>query len=147
MALVDTLELLPRTPKYCPAFHHLKRRFNNLSTELLRAVDDTSGAWWQILDQPNREGNYIESSGSAMFVYSLLKGARLGFLSERNDLTKVATRAYEYVVDNFVVSNGDGTLGYNGTVAVCSLNSTATYEVSFCFKSMSQKWLRCMGRC
>ena len=100
---------------------------------------------WQILDQPGREGNYIESSGSAMFVYALLKGLRLGYLSNhveisvnatgiaqdsRSSLTKLATRAYSYIVQNFVVNNGNGTLGYNGTVSVCSLNSTASYDVS-----------------
>ncbi|CAO2652668.1 Nn.00g009510.m01.CDS01 [Neocucurbitaria sp. VM-36] len=42
--------------------------------------------------------------------------------------TDVAVKAYEYVRDTFVVNNSNGTLGWNGTVGVCSLNSTATYE-------------------
>jgi rhamnogalacturonyl hydrolase YesR len=128
MALVDTLELLPKTPKYAAALYSIRLLFRDLAASLLRAVDSRSGAWWQILDQPGREGNYIESSGSAMFIYSLLKGTRLGFLPEM-DVNRVARRAYEYIVDRFVFENENGTLGYNGTVAVCSLNSTATYEV------------------
>ena len=55
------------------------------------------------------------------------RGSRLGYLPHYE---KVAAKAYEYIVDNFVVNNHNGTLGYNGTVAVCSLNSTASYEVS-----------------
>jgi len=79
------------------------------------------------MNWPGRAGNYIESSGSAMFTYALYKGARLGFLN--GSVVQVASRAYEYLVDEFVVREANGTLSWNGTVAVCSLNSTASYEV------------------
>ncbi|KAF2651177.1 glycoside hydrolase family 105 protein [Lophiostoma macrostomum CBS 122681] len=127
MALVDTLELLPNTERYSDARGTLLRHFRDLSAALVRAVDPKSGAWWQILDQPERDGNYIESSGSAMFTYSLLRGARLGYIPSEPS-TAVAIRAYEYIVHNFVVDQGNSTLGYTGTVSVCSLNSTASYE-------------------
>jgi len=82
-----------------------------------------------------------------------LKGLRLGYLSNhveigvnatrlaqdsRPSLTKLATRAYSYIVQNFVVNNGNSTLGYNGTVSVCSLNSTASYDVSLTGVSSSK---------
>jgi rhamnogalacturonyl hydrolase YesR len=129
MALVDTLEILPR--KTHPSdWALLRARFRQLAGALRTAADPASGAWWQLLDQPGRAGNYIESSGSAMFVYSLLKGVRLGYLDNGVPAyTDVAARAYNYITDTFVVNNGNGTLGYNGTVSVCSLNSTASYEV------------------
>ncbi|KAJ7196067.1 Six-hairpin glycosidase-like protein [Mycena pura] len=130
MALVDTLEILPRQT-HPRDWARLRARFCALAGALRKAVDATSGAWWQLLDQPGRAGNYIESSGSAMFVYALLKGVRLGYLENGGvpAYTDVAARAYNYITDTFVVHNGtDGTLGYNGTVSVCSLNSTASYE-------------------
>ncbi|KAJ7778495.1 Six-hairpin glycosidase-like protein [Mycena metata] len=129
MAYVDTLEILPR---HLPEWALLQSRFRRLASALRNAADATTGAWWQLLDQPGRAGNYIESSGSAMFTYALLKGVRLGYLENNaggvSAYTDVATRAYEYIANTFVVNNGNGTLGYNGTVAVCSLNSTASYE-------------------
>lgn len=137
MALVDTLEALPGG-RQSAAWTHLEERFEQLAGAVVKAVDEKSGAWWQVLDQPGREGNYIESSGSAMFVYSLLKGVRLGYLRREERWTAVAARAYEYVVDNFVVDNRNGTTGYNGTVAVCSLNSTASYEVGAVFWSFAR---------
>lgn len=130
MAMVDTLEILSQK-KYKVAQYQLELRFNDLASALSHAVDSSTGAWWQVLDQPRRTGNYIESSASAMFAYSLLKGVRLGYLPPSH--TAVAKRAYEYVVDEFVVDSGNGTLGYNGTVGVCSLNSTASYEVGVYF--------------
>lgn len=132
MALVDTLEVLPdhhQTRKYRKP---LLQKFRYLVSAVIQALDPGTGAWWQVLDQPGREGNYIESSGSAMFVYALLKGARLGYLKPGNSSavsTQVAKRAYTYLGNTFVVHEADGMLGYNGTVAVCSLNSTASYEV------------------
>lgn len=126
MALVDTLEILS---PYCylPQWEKLKSKFEWLSSALVKAVDPVSGAWWQILNAPGREENYIESSGSSMFVYALLKGERLGWI---NGVRDVGTKAYGYIVESFVDNFHNGTLGWNGTVTVCSLNSTASYEVS-----------------
>jgi hypothetical protein len=135
MALVDTLTILP--PSAAVAHAWLVSHFRALMKSVVEAVDEKSGAWWQVMDQPGREGNYVESSGSAMFVYSLLKGVRSGYLDGNGtgdddtdcEYERVAKRAHGYLVDTFVVHNGNGTLGWNGTVGVCSLNSTATYEV------------------
>jgi rhamnogalacturonyl hydrolase YesR len=146
MALVDTLELLlptptPATRGHCsgssslaPYAAHVRRMFQSLAPALAAAADPATGAWWQVLDRPGDAGNYIESSGSAMFAYALLKGARLGYLEGvLANATVVGVRARQYLTDTFVVDNGNGTLGYNGTVSVCSLNSTASYEVNWGF--------------
>ena len=141
MALIDTLELLPANASH--AHQYIGSRFQQLMPAIVAAADGETGAWWQVMDQPGEEGNYLESSASSMFVYSLLKGVRLGALStdaawngtasyssKQTAYVDVAKRAYEYIADAFVVYNGNGTLGWNGTVGVCSLNSTASYEVS-----------------
>jgi rhamnogalacturonyl hydrolase YesR len=141
MALIDTLELLPETASH--ARQYVQGRFQQLMPAVVAAADGKTGAWWQVMDRPGEEGNYLESSASSMFVYALLKGVRMGALSTHVVLNgtalynggqaayvDVAKRAYEYIADTFVVHNGNGTLGWNGTVGVCSLNSTASYEVS-----------------
>lgn len=130
MALVDTLEALPNRRETRRYRVPLLQKFQSLASAVVRAADPDTGAWWQVLDQPGREGNYIESSGSAMFAYALLKAARLGYSPGNMSavLPEVAKKAYEYLSSTFVVHEADGSLGYNGTVAVCSLNSTASYE-------------------
>ncbi|KAK5628277.1 hypothetical protein RRF57_003992 [Xylaria bambusicola] len=130
MALVDTLEILEKENaphKYRKAF---LEKFQTLMPAVVKAVDKCTGGWWQVIDQPRREGNYIESSGTAMFAYSLLKGSRLGYLPHKFTpaAKKVAIRAQKYLTKHFVVEEADGTVGYNGTVSVCSLNSTASYD-------------------
>ncbi|ESK88399.1 cell wall glycosyl hydrolase [Moniliophthora roreri MCA 2997] len=147
MALVDTLEYLNiwaqsgmLSGDALVGWPDLQEKFKCLVDALVKNVDQPSGGWWQVIDEPGKEGNYIESSGTAMFVYSLFKGSRLGYLQDGTNATQkvdnknasrytdVAGKAYEMLVDRFVVKNGNGTLGWNGTVTVCSLNSTASYE-------------------
>jgi len=80
MALVDTFE-------HFPAEHRgrgeLTRMLGELSGALLAVRDERSGLWWQVPDQGDRDGNYLEASGSAMIAYAWAKGARLGMLKPR----------------------------------------------------------------
>lgn len=103
-----------------------------LSAALVPFADKDTGAWWQLPTFPGREGNFLESSSTALFVFSLLKGSRMGVVpggrGKGGAVALAALRAYNYTLDSFVARYGNGTLGFNGTVAVCSLNSTATYE-------------------
>lgn len=139
MALVDTLELLSvdvvgnGAPPPPPIVLHdeLLGMFQSLAPAVVSFADKDSGGWFQVVDMAGHEGNYIESSATAMFAYALLKGARLGYLSA-NDLTAArdaALAAHALLVREFVTEEEDGNLGWSGTVAVCSLNSSATYDV------------------
>lgn len=67
MALVDILSLLPRDH----ATHALRRQTGSV---LCAIVDrqQISGLWPQVLDAPDLDGNYEETSASAMFAYALL---------------------------------------------------------------------------
>ncbi len=45
--------------------------------------DEETGMFWQVMDHPGVEGNYLETSGTALFAYAVLKGVRLGYLPKR----------------------------------------------------------------
>ncbi len=67
MALVDILAILPND--------HATASLRDQTRTILRAVtyrQKASGLWPQVLDAPNLEGNYDETSASAMFAYALL---------------------------------------------------------------------------
>lgn len=147
MSLVDTLELVTSSAVAFPERleQYLRARFVELADAVYAAADLDTGCWWQVMEFPGRDGNYIESSGSAMFVYALYKGVRLGYLSGPEagmgyKYTNLAEKCYAHILDEFVVENpGNGTLGYNGTVGVCSMDSEATCEVSlFPFALLSE---------
>jgi unsaturated rhamnogalacturonyl hydrolase len=80
MALVDTYEHLPEGHE---GRRELAQMLRELSAALLAVRDTRSKIWWQVPDQGDREGNYLEASGSAMIAYAWAKGARLGLLAPR----------------------------------------------------------------
>lgn len=123
MALVDILEIYPKDKSIF--LEHL----NTLVPRVRDAADPDSGAWWLVITQPRRAGNYFESSGPAMFVYAMLKAVRLGYVADRNgSIVKAATKAYQYMTKNWVVDNGDGTMNWLNTVQVGSLDGNGTFE-------------------
>jgi rhamnogalacturonyl hydrolase YesR len=126
MALVEVLQVYP---EYLPGYNRLKTYFTTLA-DGVRKAQDTSGGWWLVMDEPypGMEGNYIESSATAMFTYGYLKGVRTGLLDE--SYRETASKAYDLMVERFVKVEKNSTLSWEGTVLVGSLNKDATYEVS-----------------
>ena len=43
---------------------------------IAKVQDAETGVWYQVLDRRGQAGNYLEASGSCMFVYSTAKGVR-----------------------------------------------------------------------
>lgn len=79
MALVDCYELMDgRKADKQPLADMLREALDGL----LRYQDRESCLFYQVVDQPELAGNYLETSGSAMAAYALLKGVRLGMLPE-----------------------------------------------------------------
>lgn len=128
VSLLEAIEVFPTTHE---GHDKLVGYFTTLAEGVLAAQDDATGGWWLIMDEAYRgaEGNYIESSATAMFTYGFFKGIRMGLLDEATYLAP-AKKAYEMMVDTFVVEVDDGTLDWEGTVLVGSLSGNATYEVS-----------------
>ena len=128
MALVDTLAILPQTH---PGHRTLLSFLQTLLPRLAAAADPTSGVWWLVITQPDRTLNYFESSGAAMYVYAMLRAVRLGYVKDPGGkLIAAAKKAYEYMINNWVVDNGDGTMGWLNTVVVGSLDTDGSFNVS-----------------
>lgn len=127
IALVDVLDYLP---KEHPGRPQLIGYLQRLAPVLAKYQDPVSGAWYQVIDQGKRAGNYLEASASCMFVYALAKGARLGYISEKFAVN--ARKGYQGILQNFVEKEANGTLSLNKTVSVGGLGGTpyrdGTYE-------------------
>ncbi|GAB1316918.1 Glycosyl hydrolase family 88 [Madurella fahalii] len=126
MALVDVMDWFPRAHA---GWERLRAWFVRLA-QAVKETQDESGGWWLIMDEgyEGREGNYIESSGTAMYTYGLLKGIRQGYLDGK-EFGEVAERAYRLMVERFVVPReGTEWIDWTGTVRVGSLDSNGDYE-------------------
>lgn len=115
MAMVDVLDYLPENhPGRARLITYLKQY-----AEAITKVQDKSGLWWQVLDQPNREGNYLEATGSSMFTYTLAKGVNKGYLPEK--YLDVAKKAYQGILDHLITVDADGMVNLNKCCAVAGL--------------------------
>ncbi len=115
-ALTDVLEKMPADH---PKRQELLDLYKNVCSGIVKYQDPKSGVWYQVLDSPNRQGNYLEATASAMFVYNLLRGVRLGLLDQ--SYLEPAKKGYEGMVETFVKENSDGTISLTDCCAVAGL--------------------------
>jgi unsaturated rhamnogalacturonyl hydrolase len=92
MALVDTLEYIPRDHQ---GYQDLKDILQTVAEGLKNYQDPKTGLWYQVMDQGDKQDNWLETSGSAMFVYALKKAATKGYIHQ--EYVDVANKGWEGV--------------------------------------------------
>ena len=75
-ALADLLEIVDDPA----ALDRLRPIFTEAMAGIAPYADPKTAMYYQVVDQGGRAGNYLETSGSCMIAYAMLKGARLGVL-------------------------------------------------------------------
>ncbi|MDP4149864.1 MAG: glycoside hydrolase family 88 protein [Bacteroidota bacterium] len=128
MALVDVLDYIPANHPGRQSLIDILSRFAGAAQ---KAQDPATGLWWDILDKPGAPGNYPEASVSCMFVYTLAKGARKGYLPV--SCLSVARKGYEGILGNFVTNGPDGRPGLDGTVSVSGLGGEPYRDGSYAY--------------
>lgn len=126
MAIVDVLDYLPENHPDRPKLIQL---LQETCDALLRVRDPESGCWYQVLDQGNREGNYLEGSGTAMYVYAFAKGARKGYLDAK--YAKIASSAFDDMVKTFMVTDEDGLPSMINICGSCGLGGNPYRDGSY----------------
>ena len=99
LALVDVLEVMPSSNAN---YSTLKGYLENLAASIA-SYQNEDGTWYQVLDQKDNalNGNYEESSCSALFTAAYLKAIRLKLL-DSNKYETMAKKAYVALVDKFM---------------------------------------------
>ncbi len=126
MALVDVLEYLPANH---PQRAEIIQILNRLSTSLLKYQDKKTGLWYQVTNFPGREGNYLESTGTIMYVYAMAKGAKNKWLPAKFD--KIARKTFDKFLKSAVIKNDDGTYSITKACAVAGLGGTPYRDGSY----------------
>lgn len=107
MALADLAEILP---KDAAEREEIVRMLREVMESLAKYRDPENGMYWQVVDCPGREGNYLETSGSAMVACAMLKGSRLGALDSR--FREMGRETFESIMKEFMtVKDGMPELG------------------------------------
>lgn len=116
MAFVDALDFIP---KHEAGRDSMLVIFNKIASQIKRLQDSKTGLWYQVLDKSGAPGNYLESSCSTMFVYSLFKGVRKGYIDK--SYLEVAVKGYKGILDNFIEVDKNGVVSITKACAVAGL--------------------------
>ena len=134
MALIEVLDALPEN-------YARRQEVIDLLQKDLDAVikwqDKKTGVWYQVMDAPGREGNYLESTCSSMFAYVLLKAYNKGYLGTK--YRDAGIKAYKGIINNFIRVNADKTISLTNCCAVAGLGPAATPEVEAAIKKVNPK--------
>ncbi len=127
MALVDILELLDEEED--SGFYSLIRKaFAELVDSLLKYQQD-DGMWYQIVDRPQADQNYPETSGSSIICYALLKAVSLGILPAR--YADAGRRGFSGICEKYLYRDSSGELCLGGTCLVAGLGGAQRRDGSY----------------
>jgi unsaturated rhamnogalacturonyl hydrolase len=126
MAVIDILDYLPVDhPKRGEIIGIFRRAMSAVS----EVQDRETGLWYQVLDQGNRAGNYLEASGSAMFTYAMFKGGRLKYLE--NEFINVAEKAFNGMIEHFIKIDAQGRVQLGNICSVAGLGGKPYRDGSY----------------
>ncbi|NJK93660.1 MAG: hypothetical protein HC905_00910 [Bacteroidales bacterium] len=90
LSVADALSVMPKNHL---KYEQVKQIYLGLMKQLPKLQDPKTGHWYQLPIYPNDPKNWIESSATAMFGYSICKGLKMGIL-DKKVFGPVATKAY-----------------------------------------------------
>ena len=126
MALVDVLDFLPDNhPQRLEIISILDR----LAEAIKRSQDKESGLWYQVMDRPDGEGNYLESTASTMFVYTLIKAVKKGYI-EKN-YQSIAQKGFNGILKHFIKIENNGNISITMCCAGAGLGGNPYRDGSY----------------
>ena len=120
LALVETSQATDETLYY--EKRYLQKLFEDL-VDALKPFQDESGMFYQVVNRSDAKGNYLETSGTALIAYAILKAVRLGYLAPR--YREMGEKAFNGIVEKYLSKNEDGTLKLSGICLVAGLGGKA----------------------
>lgn len=126
LAIEDILEYLPENH---PDRAELILILQKTCEALLKVQDPKSGLWFQVLNQGGREGNYLEGSGSAMYIYAYARGAHKGYLDKK--FLAVAEKAFDNFIKELVTVDENGKVTIHNICGGCGLGGNPYRDGSY----------------
>jgi unsaturated rhamnogalacturonyl hydrolase len=126
MAILDILDYLPADH---PDRNDLILILQKTCDALMKVRDPKSGIWFQVLNYGGREGNYLEGSGSAMYIYVFAKGARLGYLDKK--YRDIASKAFDDFLKELVTVDEKGLVTIHNICGGCGLGGNPYRDGSY----------------
>jgi unsaturated rhamnogalacturonyl hydrolase len=126
MALVDTLDHLPEDHK---GRDRIIAILNEVVSSLMKVRDEEAKLWYQVLDMGDEEGNYLEASASAMYVYVFAKASKNGYIG--SEFFDYAMESFDGMLDEFITVDDDGMVSMQNIVGGTGLGGDPYRDGSF----------------
>ncbi len=126
MALIDTMEVMPESMS--AEKQELNRIYKELIDAMLPYQDEETGMWYQVVNRGGIAPNYLETSGTAIFAFAIMKSVRLGFLDQ--SYFAYGRKAFDGTCEKYL-SEQDGELQLDGICLVAGLGNTEMREGTF----------------
>ena len=128
MALVDTLDQYPEND---PGRAQLLAILSREAAAIAHYQDAKTGLWFDVVNKPNGEGNYFESSSACMFVYAFAKGVRRGYLPAA--YLANAEHGYKGILDHFISIAPEAAVSLTGTVKASGLGGNPYRDGTYAY--------------
>ena len=123
----DSMEVMPEE-----TLGSEKKEMNRIYKELIDSMlpyqDEETGMWYQVVNRGGIHPNYLETSGSAIFAYAIMKSVRLGFLD--GSYFAYGKKAFEGICRTYL-SEENGELQLGGICLVAGLGNKEMREGTF----------------
>ena len=123
LVLVETLKVLPLDH---PNRAQVMKILQVLVEGLRKTQDANTGLWYQVVDKGNRPDNWHDTSGSAMFLYTIQRAIDLGYVGAE-EYESVVKRGYQGIISKAVINADDLVDIYDACDGVCVQRSYADY--------------------
>jgi rhamnogalacturonyl hydrolase YesR len=100
LMIVETLDLMPSNHPRRKALEDIAKK---LMYGLKNTQDSKTGLWYDIVDKGNEPGNFLEASGTSMFLYALKKSMDLNLINA-TEFKPVVDKAYKGLITKAQVS-------------------------------------------
>ena len=117
MSIIDVIDAMDRD--VYEKYHTLVEIFRKMIRGIIAYQDAESGLFYDIIDMPDCPGNYLETSGSSMVAYAILKGCNMGILIKEK-YEPVGIKIMEGLMERMLIER-DGELHLGGIVSVSGL--------------------------
>lgn len=115
LILVEVLEVLPVDH---PGRNRIIKQLNDLLDGLKNTQDANTGLWCQVVDKGEKPDNWHDTSGSAMFVYTIKRAIELGF-ADADVYMPVVNKGYEGIITKAKINDQGFVDIYDACDGVC----------------------------
>ena len=114
VAMVDIIDIMGEN-----ADKELIEIFRDLMESMIKYRDEGSKMYCQVVNLPDKEGNYLETSGSSMIAYAMMKGARTGVIDKQ--FSVFGKETFDGICERYLGFDAEGNLNLGGICLVAGL--------------------------